>query len=168
MNNTKIRTKIMLEKMFLRSSCIGKIERKFRDDGEHTPVTRVITLSAIRRISSKPRGFWYRVTTIKITNCSKMIRQNHICKTSHQDRSTTSKDRNGTFSHFLFTNGFSTYGLIMNNVVKIDSIRQKKIYFYVLLAFYQLYTCGSGTHGNFLQWLSTIEHVIEIHSRKNR
>ena len=114
----------MLEKMFLRSSCIGKIERKFRDDGEHTPVTRVITLSAIRRISSKPRGFWYRVTTIKITNCSKMIRQNHICKTSHQDRSTTSKDRNGTFSHFLFTNGFSTYGLIMNNVVKIDSIRR--------------------------------------------
>lgn len=44
----------------------------------------------------------------------------------------TSKDRNGTFSHFFFTNGFSTYGLIMNNVVKVDSIRQKKIY----LAFY--------------------------------
>lgn len=131
MNNTKIHTKIMLEKLFLRSSCIGKIEPKFRDDGEHTPVTRVITLSAIRRISSKPRGFWYRVTTIKITNCSKMIRQN-ICKSSHQDRSMTSKDRNGTFSHFFFTNGFSTYGLIMNNVVKVDSIRQKKIY----LAFY--------------------------------
>lgn len=156
-----------VEKLFSRSSCIGKIERKFRDDGEHTPVTRVITLSAIRRISSKPRGFWwYRVTTIKITNCSKMIRQNiYIYKSSHQDRSTAKIEME------LFHTFFSQ---IFNVWINHDQ-RGKTLIPYDERKYIWRFTCVLpvihmwkwNARRNFLQWLYTIEHVIEIHSRKN-